>query len=277
MPTEPLPLPIVPAPDPVDPDWAPLLARGAQPMAGTPAAAPLRSRLLQRVADARSRSDALHTVRLAQQPAAEVAPGVTMRTLYRADAVAARRAGEPEHTAVLDLAAGASVPSAHAAWRREWLLLQGAASLGALALGPRDYHLTPPGDGPPLVAGPAGARLFLREARHVPAGLPAPLTVHDAMAGWPEFAPGIRRRVLWHHGGEAALLYLTQPGASVPTHTHGHDEECLMVQGELFLDDVLLREGDYQLAPRGSGHHVTETDTGVLLYAHGDLDLQFVD
>ena len=71
------------------------------------------------------------------------------------------------------------------------------------------------------------------------------------------------------------MLYRADPGANVPHHNHGHDEECLMVQGELFLDDVLLQQGDYQLAPAGTGHHTTETDTGVVLYAHGDLDLQF--
>ena len=59
-------------------------------------------------------------------------------------------------------------------------------------------------------------------------------------------------------------------------HDHGHDEECLMLQGELFLDDVLLQEGDYQLAPAGTSHRITETDTGVVIYAHGDLDLRFV-
>ncbi|GAB3765704.1 hypothetical protein GCM10028796_23510 [Ramlibacter monticola] len=72
------------------------------------------------------------------------------------------------------------------------------------------------------------------------------------------------------------MLYYARPGASVPMHTHGHDEECLMVQGELFLDDMLLQEGDYQLAPAGTGHRITETDTGVVIYAHGDLDLKFV-
>jgi quercetin dioxygenase-like cupin family protein len=100
--------------------------------------------------------------------------------------------------------------------------------------------------------------------------------VRDAEAGWPEFAPGIRRRVLWQHGTQAALLYHADAGARVPQHRHGHDEECLMLQGELFLDDLLLQPGDYQLAPAGSGHRVTETDTGVVIYAHGDLDLQFV-
>ena len=100
--------------------------------------------------------------------------------------------------------------------------------------------------------------------------------MRDAEAGWPDYAPGIRRRVLWQHAGQAAMLYHAQPGAAVPPHTHGHDEECLMVQGELFLDDVLLQAGDYQLAPAGSGHRVTATDTGVVIYAHGDLDLRFV-
>lgn len=277
MPTNPLPLPVVPAPEPEGAAWEPLLERSAALLDGTPEAAPLRQRLMQRVADARTLSDPLHTVRLALVPVTELAPGVTLRTLFRADEDAARRPGEPEHAALLDLAPGASWPAAHAHWRREWLVLQGEVHLGAQALGPRDYHAQPPGTGPALVAGPAGARLCLREARHVAAGLPAPLTVLDAEAGWPEFAPGVRRRVLWQHEGAAAQLYLTQPGASVPWHTHGHDEECLMVQGELFLDDVLLRAGDYQLAPLGSSHRVTETDTGVVLYVHGDLDLHFVD
>ena len=48
-----------------------------------------------------------------------------------------------------------------------------------------------------------------------------------------------------------------------------------MVAGELYLDDTLLLEGDYQLAKASSGHVVTHTDTGVVLYAHGDLDLAF--
>lgn len=49
-----------------------------------------------------------------------------------------------------------------------------------------------------------------------------------------------------------------------------------MLQGELFLDDLLLQAGDYQLALAGSGHRITETDTGVVIYAHGDPDLQFL-
>ncbi len=50
-----------------------------------------------------------------------------------------------------------------------------------------------------------------------------------------------------------------------------------MAQARCVADDVLLQRGDYQLAPAGSGHRFTATDTGVVIYAHGDLDLSFVD
>jgi len=44
----------------------------------------------------------------------------------------------------------------------------------------------------------------------------------------------------------------------------------------LFQDDYLLREGDYQLAPSGSLHQTVDTDTGALIYAHGDLEMQII-
>jgi quercetin dioxygenase-like cupin family protein len=140
----------------------------------------------------------------------------------------------------------------------------------------RDYHVAPAPCPARELRTEEGALLFLRESAARAGADTTPLTVRDADAGWPDYAPGIQRRVLWQHAGEAAMLYYAQPGAAVPLHTHGHDEECLMVQGELFLDDVLLQPGDYQLAPAGTGHRITETDTGVVIYAHGDLDLRFV-
>lgn len=39
---------------------------------------------------------------------------------------------------------------------------------------------------------------------------------------------------------------------------------------------MLLRAGDYPLAPSGTAHRITETDTGVVVYAHGDFELRFV-
>jgi hypothetical protein len=171
---------------------------------------------------------------------------------------------------VVELQAGAQL-TLSAGGPREFLVLRGSAEVDAETLALRDFLLLPAGHAVTLGSA-EGAHVFVRESE----GEGVQRTqVRDREAGWPEFAPGIRRRVLWMAGGEAALLYRADPGARVPGHSHGHDEECLMVQGELFLDDVLLLQGDYQLAPAGTGHRITETDTGVILYAHGDLDLAF--
>ena len=79
--------------------------------------------------------------------------------------------------------------------------------------------------------------------------------------------------MLWASNGEATLLYRASAGAQVPSHGHQRDEECLMIEGEVFLDDVLLCAGDYQLAPAGTAHGGVSTDSGGLIFAHGDLDL----
>ena len=200
--------------------------------------------------------------------------GAAQRWLYRAPSGRALRPGEPRAASVIELQPGARLTLPEGG-SREFLVLQGSAEIDAEALGLRDFLLLPAG-ATPVLASREGAQVFVREADTV--GVDGALSrtlVRDAEAGWPEFAPGIRRRVLWSGGGQAALLYRADPGAAVPVHSHGHDEECLMVDGELFLDDLLLQQGDYQLAPAGTGHRITETDTGVVLYAHGDLDLQF--
>lgn len=286
-------LPVRPAPDPVDPDLAPLLQEPfASAWAGAEAVAAdvdgLRQRLARRLADrlaaTRLAEAGFTTVRRKLAPHQALAPGVSAQTLYQAAEPAALLPGEPLRVRLLTLAPGACWPPdtgpdgalPQPGLHREWLVMSGSARVDGQALAPRDYHVQPAGQAGTGCCSDGGAMLFLRESA-LPA-LPgdAPLTVRDAEAGWPDFAPGIQRRVLWQRDGQAALLYHAQPGAQVPTHTHGHDEECLMVQGELFLDDLLLQPGDYQLAPAGSGHRITETDTGVVIYAHGDLDLRFV-
>ncbi|MBT9456255.1 MAG: cupin domain-containing protein [Burkholderiaceae bacterium] len=273
-------MPVRPAPDPLAHELGTLLAEPlAQAWLAPEPPAALRQRLQERLAAARKAEATMFTVRRRTAERRALAKGVTAQTLYRAQAGRPLRPGEPLGATLIELAAGASFNSEGLSkdhLHREWLLLSGSATLGGETLSQRDYHVTPAGHGPAQWSSAEGALLFLRES-----DLPAQpgdraLTVRDAEAGWPEFAPGIRRRVLWQRDGQAALLYFAEAGAQVPNHRHGHDEECLMVQGELFLDDILLQTGDYQLAPAGTGHSLTETDTGVVIYAHGDLDLQFV-
>ena len=275
-----------------DESFAPLLSEPfAQAWAASAApgvASTLRSRLLGRAAASLRAEAGMVTVRRRRLPRQGLADGVVAQQLYAAAPGQALRPGQPLRVRLIELADGAVlspdllVPALIDAQgqpqpcRCEWLVMSGNVCCGDELLSARDYHLTPPGQALPGWRAQGQALLFLRESA-VAAAAPAEaaFTLRDADAGWPDFAPGIQRRVLWQQGGQAALLYLAQAGAQVPMHSHGHDEECLMLQGELYLDDLLLLEGDYQLAPAGSGHRITATDTGVVIYAHGDLDLQF--
>lgn len=281
---DPLPSPVVPAPDPVVREFEPLLsepfarawsAADAPPPVALSSA--LRGRLLERLSASRAAAATMVTSRLGRLSVRELVPGVSARTLYAAPPGRALRPGEPLRARLVELQPGSRWNGPDALAQREWLVLRGSVRLGGGApLALRDYHVLPTGTASGPLTSSEGALLFLRESSLPAAPGDAAATVRDREAGWPEYAPGIHRRVLWQRDGQAAMLYHARAGAAVSMHTHGHDEECLMVQGELFLDDVLLREGDYQLAPAGTGHRITETDTGVVIYAHGDLDLRFV-
>ena len=60
-------------------------------------------------------------------------------------------------------------------------------------------------------------------------------------------------------------------------HGHGLTDQCLKVEGELFLGDVLLREGEFQFTPVGTEHGELFFDVGCLLFFSGAIDLAAVD
>jgi quercetin dioxygenase-like cupin family protein len=228
----------------------------------------LRTRLFERVAASADAARVMHTRRFATAPRTQRQDSAVLTELYRA-APGELRPGQPRRVRLLQLPARASWQhDGSAGGHAEWLVLQGAAQLGDHTLGELGF-LRGSAATLRVRAGAAGAWLLLREAD----GTVEPFVQHESDSAWAPFAPGVRRRVLHEAGGVAAMLYRSEPEAVVPRHAHGHDEECLMLQGDLFLDDVLLRPLDYQLAPAGSMHGGVYTDTGMLLYAHGDAEL----
>lgn len=269
-------------PEFADDPFSPLLQAAAVSPGTATGTAPgtLRQRLLRRVAASAADARRMHTQRHADTVAVQAAPGVTMRTLYRAEAGHRRRPGEPEHVALVEFERGAAWTPPAAALQRECLVLGGQARIGGLALQTLDHLVRPAGaaggaEGPGAArwCSDTGALLLLRESAPVD-GAPAQASAQRATgARWDTYAPGIKRRILWQQGAQAAMLYHALPGAAVPRHGHRHDEECLMLAGHFFLDEVLLRPLDYQIAPAGTEHRVAATDTGVVIYAHGDVDL----
>ena len=242
------------------------LAQGWAPSRVPPNAA-LRGRVLQRVAASAARHQGLVTVRRA--PAVQVAPGISVHWLYRNQANTLRP-GEPVALALLELAPGTTLTGGLglAGKSSEWLVMRGECSVGGTTLAVLDQHCRAATAGEPVLSSSQGATVYLRNSGDLPFVGSISLE-RDAV--WEDFGPGILRRLVWQQGGEACYLARAKADAFVPAHGHHVDEECMMLEGELFLGDILLRAGEFQLAPAGIEHGVVQAATDTLLYVRGDI------
>jgi len=242
----------------------------------------VRSRVLERVNESIRTHAGLVTVRQRHVQWRELAPGVRARSLVESTGCALRP-GQPRRASIIELEPGACWrPRDDGREQREWLVLAGqitleAADIGKIGLDMLDFHVAPAGCPTRELRSRRGATVYMRAAPR-PVGEPdraAAVTARGAAKPWDDFAPGIRRRMLWSDGAEAAYLVRADAGAEVPAHGHRVDEECLMIDGDLYLGDILLRGGDYQLAPVGSRHGAHLAGSALTLLVRGDVELRF--
>lgn len=119
-------------------------------------------------------------------------------------------------------------------------------------------------------AAAAAARVKRRLlARIAEASTPDHLTLADPDAGWQDFGPGLRIKVLHEHAGQMAYLVRLAPGASLPAHRHPCDEECLVLEGELRIGSLRLGPGGFHLGREGVLHDRLLSEGGALIYLHG--------
>lgn len=90
-------------------------------------------------------------------------------------------------------------------------------------------------------------------------------TIRAPDGEWRECMPGMRAKVLFDDGTRSTWLARLAPRTSVPAHDHDADEECLVLDGTIELDGVVMGPGDYQIARAGSRHEAVHTDTGCVL------------
>jgi anti-sigma factor ChrR (cupin superfamily) len=88
---------------------------------------------------------------------------------------------------------------------------------------------------------------------------------------WRQLNPLVEVKKLFQSGDGRALLYRFKPGGRLISHEHPTDEECVMLEGEVHLGDLVLRAGDFHLAPRGVPHQEIHSPTGALFYARTGL------
>lgn len=95
---------------------------------------------------------------------------------------------------------------------------------------------------------------------------PAMITIRAGDGRWQPFLPKIEIKVLREADGYLNYLMRLDAGARVPAHNHPMDEECLVLEGEINIGDLVVRAGDYHVAPKGVHHGELESRTGALLF-----------
>jgi hypothetical protein len=234
----------------------------------------VRSRLLARVRDSAQAHQDFITVRRDDTPWADWQDGVRARMLHAKGALRMR---------MLELRAGAALPDMGDAQAQELLVLRGTL-VGMTDLAAQGFlvrTLRHPG----RWTSAQGALVYVRELCGARDALPAAEArwwpAADAAArvvpagsvdGWLPFSPGVQVKPLAGDNDAISMLARFEPGARVNTHGHCLDEDCVMLEGDLFLGDVLLREHEYQLAPAGTTHLGLFSDVGAVLYFHGAID-----
>jgi anti-sigma factor ChrR (cupin superfamily) len=266
-------------PTPIDPDADALHGRIAEALTPLPLppvrASSLRQRVMARAAQSAERHRGLRTIRHGDVPWQTLTRGVRAQVLYDNGVT---------RSALVEFAPGSRLPSHRHTAHEECVVLQGSLQAGDHRVGLHDYHLAPAGSRHAGIHSEQGALAFLRGTsigntsdmmRELAASLlpgdGAPLTtIVAASEGWRKVAPGAFIKPLWHPGASASMLLRMEPGTRIPAHQHAVVEECMMLSGEAFFGDILLRAGEYQMAPLSSRHGEAYTDVGALLYVHGD-------
>jgi anti-sigma factor ChrR (cupin superfamily) len=115
------------------------------------------------------------------------------------------------------------------------------------------------------------ARVTARIAAYEAVKPLADVRPHDG--GWVYAgAPGVDMRRLFRdkETGRTTILLRMEPGARIPAHRHGDDEQCLVVSGDIRWGELVYREGDFVVMGKGSNHPEIYSEGGnVLLLVAG--------
>jgi quercetin dioxygenase-like cupin family protein len=84
--------------------------------------------------------------------------------------------------------------------------------------------------------------------------------------GWQPLADKAEMKVLHDDGATMSWLIRMEAGAALEGHDHAGTEECLVLEGDVWLNDERHGPGDYQVAFAGSRHGCVRTDHGCLLF-----------
>jgi anti-sigma factor ChrR (cupin superfamily) len=84
---------------------------------------------------------------------------------------------------------------------------------------------------------------------------------------WTALNKKIQVKIVFEDDRTISWLLRMLPGGLLAPHDHADGvEECMVLEGELSINGVQFKAGDYQVAHPGSVHHQVATDKGALLF-----------
>lgn len=96
------------------------------------------------------------------------------------------------------------------------------------------------------------------------------LTIAGDDGGWQPFLDGVQIKVLREQAAVLSYLLRLEPGASLPSHRHPQDEECIVIEGSLRVGTrPAFGPGSYHLAHGGALHPTISTETGATIFLRG--------
>lgn len=122
---------------------------------------------------------------------------------------------------------------------------------------------------PPDRASALRARILGRASQDKAASPLDHLTIRDKEGIWLPVLPGVKMKMLREDEATRSYLMRLAPGARLPAHGHLMDEECMVLEGDVWLGDVHAHAGDYHLARGGLAHGELHTEGGCLLFLRG--------
>lgn len=234
----------------------------------------MQDRLKNRLDESIRRHAGLLTVRAKDGLWKKLKPGVNSKILW---------AGSSGSSALIELAPGAVLPVHRHRFLEEGIVLSGGMQMGELDLGPGDYHVSLPGSRHAQIGSRQGALTYLRGTSLgdmmglaleflgglMPTQGSEAITVTTTTGQWLSVAEGVEEKQLWRDSQCQSRFVRLAPGGYLPAHDHQRDEECLVLEGDVFFGDILVRSREFHLAPAGSRHGEVFSDTGALLFMHG--------
>jgi anti-sigma factor ChrR (cupin superfamily) len=99
------------------------------------------------------------------------------------------------------------------------------------------------------------------------------VTVRGMDGEWRPWAPGVTLKLLHQDTANQRMTAFIrmQPGASLEPHRHAQTEECLVVEGEIFIGHHRLGAGDHHVARPGTWHDAITSPLGALMLVHAEI------